>query len=69
MGIDDIIGQRVTDLIQVVFGVTMGSEDVVDAVQSAEERDLVLSLEVLSLHPTIFILIPKKYKSISDRLR
>lgn len=34
----------------------MGPKDVVDAVQAAEERDLVLSLEVLSLHSTLFIL-------------
>ena len=39
----------------------MGSEDIVDAVQSAKQRDLVLSLKVLSLHINIFILIPNKY--------
>lgn len=69
MGVDDIIGQLVADLVEVVFGVKMGSEDVVDAVQAAKERDLVLSLEVLSLHSTIFILTPNKYTCISiDRL-
>ena len=64
VGVDDIIGQRVADLVEVVFGVKMGAEDVVDAVQAAKERDLVLSLEVLSLHSTIFILIPNKYTYI-----
>ena len=62
--IKDNIRQLVADLVHVIFGVAMVSEDVVDAVQPAEKRDLVLSLEVLSLHCTIFILIPKKYTCV-----
>lgn len=68
VGIDYIIRQRVTDFVEVIFGVTVGSEDVIDAVQSTKQRNLVLSLKVLSLHSNIFILIPNKYICISDRL-